>query len=450
MGRFELSSYPLIAAQAMDVNKLRFYFNNCTTDALEPDDKRYVAIDQMEGKPRGLAWADKIARYLEMAREPSTLLITGLRGTGKSTELLKLAQRLGSAGGPHHLVVLIDGSEVLDLANEIDIPDILNAIVHATERKVLADAEGLDPNLALEDGFVKRLWHWMTNANVKLGQINLTPMQQGGLVLETKTNPTLRQQIRETLQQHFTTFIGKVRQELQLLEDRARTAGFQRITVIFDSLEKLQGLSSNWREVLASAERVFGGGAAYLSLPVHVVYTVPPALLNRRTDRIEFMPMVKLFTRTGERHPPGFQAMRELARLRVPDDAIAEMLGPTHEERMDELIAHTGGHPRLLIQMLQWLLLLPEFPATDDDILRLFAEQRERYQAVVTLEDHPWLHKVRRDKKLTLGSSDQLESVDRALTNNVIFRYANADVWYDVHPALPELFAASPQGPDDD
>jgi hypothetical protein len=425
----------------MDESKLKLYYNRCNDDALAPGDRRYVDIDGMHGRGRGASWADGIARRLELSNEPVRLLVTGLRGTGKSTELLKLAQRLGRKDGARHLVVLVDGSEVLDIANEIDIPDILTAIVHATERRVLQQAEGIDPKQALEDGFATRLWAWLTRTELQLGSTNLSPAQQAGLVLEMKTNPTLRQQVRQTLQRHFSTFINDVRQELQLLEERAKAAGHQRITVIFDSLEKLQGLSTNWREVLASAERVFGGGAAYLSLPVHVVYTVPPALLNRKTDRIEFMPMVKLFTRTGERHPAGFQAMRELARLRVPDDAIAEVLGPTHETRMDEIIARSGGHPRLLVQMLQWLLLLPEFPASDDDLARLFGELRERYQAVITREDRAWLYKVQRDKELTIDSAEQLESVDRALTNNVIFRYANADVWYDVHPALPRLTA---------
>ncbi|MEM9457928.1 MAG: hypothetical protein AAGF11_27365 [Myxococcota bacterium] len=166
---------------------------------------------------------------------------------------------------------------------------------------------------------------------------------------------------------------------------------------------------------------------------------MPPALLNRKTERIEFMPMVKLFDRSGHRHEPGFAAMRELMRLRLPNDALAEVLGDGYEQRVEQLITRSGGHPRLLVQMLRWLLVLPEFPASDDDLMRLFAELRERYQAVITLEDLPWLRKVQRDKSLTLDTNQHLESVDRALTNNVIFRYANADIWYDVHPSLPEL-----------
>lgn len=433
----------------MEESQLSFYYDRCSDDALRPGDRRYVDIDAMEGRPRGTSWADRIARGLVLSRKPACTFVTGLRGTGKSTELLKLAAQLGDPQGPHHLVVLIDGSEVLDIANEIDVPDILTAIVHAAERRVLQDAEGADPDHALRDGFVTRLWTWLTRTEIELGNTKLAPAQQAGLVVEMKTNPTLRQQIRKGLQRHFSKFLTDVREELQLLEERARKAGYQRITIIFDSLEKLKGLSTNWREVLASAERVFGGDSTYLSLPVHVVYTVPPALLNRSAVSIEFMPMVKLFSRTGERNAAGFAAMRDLVRLRLPDEALAEILGEHYEQRAEELITRSGGHPRLLVQMLQWLLLLPEFPAAEEDSLRLFAELRERYQAVITNDDLPWLRKVQRDKSLAIDNLHQHESVDRALTNNVIFRYANADVWYDVHPILPDL-SGSPSTEVDD
>ncbi len=426
--------------------ELKLYYNRCSGDALVPGDRRYVDIDAKEGRPRGHSWSERLAKQLELSNEPLRLLVTGLRGTGKSTELLRLKKRLEEFSGIGHLVVLVDADEVVDIANEIDLPDILMAIVNATERAVL-ELEGKDPDEALEDGYAKRLWTWLTRTDVSLDELKLTPDQQIGLVLEMKTRPTLRQRIRSTLAQHFSTFLREVRDELKLLEGRAQAAGRHRITVIFDSLEKLRGLSTNWPEVLHSAERVFGGGAQYLELPVHVVYTVPPALLNRRTDRIDFLPMVKLFHRDGQRHSAGFAAMRELVQLRLPDDALAELLGGVYKPRIDRLIERSGGHPRLLVQMLRALLVAPQLPVEEEDILRLFAEQRERYLAVITHQDIPWLQRIKRDKALTVDSADHLQSIDRALTNNVIFRYANADIWYDLHPALPDLaeIAADPQ-----
>lgn len=418
----------------MDRADLKIYYNRCNDDALRPTDPRYVDIDAMVGRPRGHSWVERLAGELELSDSPKKLLITGLRGTGKSTELLKLEQQLGQRDGANQLIVLVDANAVLDLANEIDVPDILTTIVHATERKVL-EAEGKDPEDALADGgYLRRLWTWLVRTDIELGKFDLGP---AGLVAEMKTRPTLRQRIRATLVEHTSTFRHDVCEELVQLEHRAQQAGYSRITVIFDSLEQLRGLSTNWKDVLKSAEQVFGGGAPHLQLPIHAVYTVPPALLTRRTDDIAVLPMVKLFDRDGSRHHPGFAAMRELVERRIPKEALVEILGKVYEPRIDDLIGFSGGHPRLVVQMLRWLLLVPQLPVSQGDIARLFAELRERYRAVITIEDLPWLRRVHERKEL-LKSADHLEAIDRALTNNVIFRYANADVWYDLHPSLIE------------
>ena len=131
--------------------------------------------------------------------------------------------------------------------------------------------------------------------------------------------------------------------------------------------------------------------------------------------------------------------MRELVERRIPELALADVLGKAYEPRVDELIAYSGGHPRLVVQMLRWLLVLPDLPAQEDDIRRLFAELRVRYQGVITRQDAEWLQRIHRDKRLTVDSPEHLEAVDRALTNNVILRYANADVWYDLHPSLHDF-----------
>ncbi|MEX1365513.1 MAG: hypothetical protein AB1Z98_20465, partial [Nannocystaceae bacterium] len=119
----------------MDHADLKLYYNRCNDDPLRPGDPRYVDIDGMTGRPRGHSWVERLAKQLVLSDKPLRLLVTGLRGTGKSTELLKLDKHLGQTDGPNHLMGLVDADEVIDLANEIDVPDILTAIVHATERR---------------------------------------------------------------------------------------------------------------------------------------------------------------------------------------------------------------------------------------------------------------------------------------------------------------------------
>jgi hypothetical protein len=74
---------------------------------------------------------------------------------------------------------------------------------------------------------------------------------------------------------------------------------------MFDSLEKLRGTSLTWKQVLESAERIFGNGAPYLQLPVHVLYTIPPALTRRMADPVSFLPMVKVRAADGALNEDG-------------------------------------------------------------------------------------------------------------------------------------------------
>ena len=82
-------------------------------------------------------------------------------GSGKSTELRRLAVRLSKQDGAHLLPVLVDAERVIDLANPIDVPEIIAGILECTEAVVL-EKEGKDPAKAMEEGYLTRLWSWLT------------------------------------------------------------------------------------------------------------------------------------------------------------------------------------------------------------------------------------------------------------------------------------------------
>lgn len=69
---------------------------------------------------------------IELSRTPVCQLFTGFRGTGKSTEIQRLAARLSDPKRRNLLTVLIDADGVLDLTVEIDLSDmLLRAAEHA-------------------------------------------------------------------------------------------------------------------------------------------------------------------------------------------------------------------------------------------------------------------------------------------------------------------------------
>jgi hypothetical protein len=221
------------------------------------------------------------------------------------------------------------------------------------------------------------------------------------------------------------------------MQARAEKLDRAGLVVIFDSLEKLRGISSNWEEVLQSAERVFAGGAPYLRLPVHTFYTIPTALVaRRRFEHVHFMPMVKLHLRDGTPFQPGFNAAHEIVIRRVPPDALLEVFGEDFETRVRGMIEWSGGYPRELVRLLQSALSAETLPVSPGALVRLLNEVGDQYRRLIPANAFPWLARVAVDQYMTLDDDGHRQTADAMLTNNAILRYLNDKDWFDLHPAV--------------
>jgi hypothetical protein len=419
----------------MDFVRLKHLYNYCRDEPLAPEDPRNVDFDRLPGQAvRGVAWVDRLAKPIELSDRPTLQLITGLPGSGKSTELRRLEKRLVEKG---FIVARIDSEEIVDLTQSIDVTDIIAIMVDGAE-KAVNEALGKLGVAARSKTYLFRLWQWLSAIEVDPKELE-TGAGPVSLTVEMKVRPTFRQTVRAALTRHFSTFLADARRELESLDRRVKEQGQQGVCVIFDSLEKLRGLERNWIDVLDSAVRVFGAGAPYLRLPVHCLYTVPPALLTKLNVEIEFMPMVKLRDRTGRPVEEGFKALRELVRHRMGDADLEGILGPAFEDVLRRSITRSGGFPREIIRDLRWLMELPDLPARSADLDRLANERAERYRSLVLGNDAEWLAKVAIEKILQLDTEEDRIRADRALQNNVVMRYLNQDAWFDLHPDVREV-----------
>lgn len=448
----------------MDLASRRKFYANCDPDdPIDAADDRFVNLDELRDDtvttagqlefPRGENWVDRLEnQVLLSADKPICKYFTGLRGSGKSTVLRHLAARLKNE--TRLLAVTVDAERVLDLRAEIDIPDIMAALVYETEKSILK-AEDKNTEDALQEGFGSRLWSWWRRTNVDLKTVNLEMENflKGSLVLEMKTRPTLRQQLRDIIGLHFSSFIGEVRDELNNLNERAKKAGFSGLILILDSLEKLQGISSTWEAVLNSAERIFSNGAPYLQLPVHIIYTIPPALALRLRMDVHYLPMIKLQSKTGERYAPGFSAAERLIDLRIPKTFLKSILGENaFAERVEQLIRWSGGYPREIIRLLRDLLEMADddnIPLSDTRFEDVLGHAGEEYRRVVRGSGaFGWLASVAVDQAISLRKPEDHLAADKMLSNNVILRYRNREEWFDLHPAvraMPEIEKAIQQ-----
>jgi hypothetical protein len=426
---------------AMDLKRQRHYYNLCKpSEVLDPDDPRYVQIDELgdaDHRVRGENWVAKLARRVELSEEPATVLLTGLPGSGKSTELRRLALRLNKADGANLLPVVIDAEEAFDLANPIDIPDIILSILHSIDRTLLF-AEGKSGDRTMRESYLERFWNWLKDTDVDIKQGQLAVADPVKLVVELKTRPSLRTRVRQAVASHLSRFLDEACDEILQMQARAEKLGRAGIVVIFDSLEKLRGISSNWEEVLQSAERVFAGGAPYLSrLPVHTFYTIPTALIaRRRFEHVLFMPMIKLHLRDGTPFQPGIEAAREIVIRRVPPEVLREVFGEDFEMRVRAMMEWSGGYPRELVRLLQSALSAETLPLSASALVRLFNEVGDQYRRLIPATAFPWLARVAVDQYMTLDDDHHRQTADAMLSNNVVLRYLNDKDWFDLHPAV--------------
>jgi hypothetical protein len=425
----------------MDFDRRRYLYNRCLPDVpLAPNDDRYIDLDAR--RVRGIDWVARLASVIELSDSPSCQLFTGLPGSGKSTELLRLAARLERADRGNFLTIVIPAEENFDLTAEIDVPDVVLAILAGCERALL-EAEGKDPDVAMESGYFRRLWDWLTRTDVHFKELAFSVAKVGSLSAELRTRPTLRRRFRETIGAHLNKFLAEVRDEFLVMQGRADALGRAGIAVIVDSMEKLRGTSTTWDQVLESAERVFSDGAPHLRLPIHVVYTIPPALVSRKrfTD-VKFIPMIKLHDHPksgGERFQAGYDAAMELLLQRVPARDLAELFGGKTEERTERLIEWSGGYPRELVRLLNVALQSEAIPLSDDDFERLLNEVGSAYRRIIPADAFAWLARVAVERYLTLETADHRETADAMLSNNVVLRYMNNEDWFDVHPSVRRI-----------
>ena len=424
----------------MDFKTRKKYYNRFNPyKALKPDDEMNVDLDAFGDEPvRGYNWTNRLFNKILLSNKPVYQLFTGLPGSGKTTELKRLARKLADPGQCNLLPVYINAEEVIDLSSPIEVTDIISSVIYCTERVVMKE-KGENPDKAMEEGYFKRLCNWLEKTDVNLGKGHLTIPSVGKLVIEMKTRPTLRQEIGKIIAAHFSQFIREARNELEVLENTVKSdLGREGLVIIFDSLEHLRGITSTWDDVLKSAEIVFRGHAPYVQLPVHVIYTIPAAL-DTRIKNIDFFPMIKV--RDIDNHPftPGIEAAFELIRRRAPKEILEALMGPDYKKRADRLILRSGGYPREIIQTMQRIIAQEEHPISANVFEHILSEHANQYRGIVLGEMFEWLAKVSVNKFLTIENEQHRRTADQMLQNQAVQRYLNKDMWFDLHPAVRDI-----------
>jgi hypothetical protein len=403
---------------------------------LEPGDPRYVPLyeSQPDGDPVG-----RLAREIHYSESDSRQFFSGFRGSGKSTQLLRLKKKLDEEG---YRVYYADALEYLNPALPIEIGQLLMLLAGA-----FSDAVQREEGFSLAgESYWTRLKNF-ASANVELDSVELGLFSDvAKLKLAIRDGDSFRQKLQKALtlrpyeidaqvKRFFEDYVKKLR------EIHPGAAG---IVFLFDNLEQLRGSLASEREVIGSVQTLFSTHIERLAIPyVHVVYTVPPWLkLLMSAAPVEILPSITQWKKE-DRSPvgKGNGCLREVIEGRFGQEGFVRFFGD--DARADELVKVCGGNLRDLIQLLrQAILRVGSLPIPEQDIQASIRAVRNHFLPLST-KDALWLAEIAEKRDAVYEDSDPetIARISLYLDSHHVLFLRNGDDWYDVHPLIREYVA---------
>ncbi len=413
-------------------------------DPLLPNDPRCLDLQhfQFDGKEyalHGRDWIKPLRRCIQLHEGESCQLFSGFRGTGKSTELLRLQTQLEKDG---YTVLLIDLFDYHDMEHLLAIEDLV--VILAAAVGDWANKQGLD---SITDEFWEELSSFFkTELALSEVKLKVKPVE---LKFGVRNAAPFWREARNKL---ATSLNGLVRRAHAFIEQKVekiqKANHGNEVVLIFDSLEKLGGSETNFRDTMDSVIRVFSQYPSYLRLPkCHVIYTIPPyaTIMDPQVEEyydcslLKPLPAIKITEKgpDGSIYEPGYAALRSLVDKRVTLD---QLFG-RDTSAIDRLIKFSGGHVRTLIRMMRELLLRygdEPFPLGLTQVNGVIKDFQEKVVLSVRPEGVAMLDSIRKSNSITDVKNGELELLARYMDHHMVLCYQNGDGWFQLHELIKD------------
>ncbi len=328
---------------------------------LPSGDPRYVDCTEVRGNE------DVVAHMFQCITWSDTItsqLFTGHRGCGKSTELLRLCQRLTDA---NYAVIYFDADEIIDI-EDTEYTDVLVAIARQVFEGLVAMGVPLSNDL-LEDIFAWFAEVVYARESVQAAQAALEAelsvksptlpfllaSLMGKITVQLKTGIESKQTIRRRLDPQVSQLIDKINLLLRSGEAALRARSRQGLVVIVDGLDRVMYRTLDDGRRNSHDALFIEHGDQLRACRVHLVYTVPISMFYSPRASVlanvfpdyRILPMIKVHTRNNTPAPDGLAKLREILARRIDLPLIFE------EEGLDALCMASGGHPRILMTLVR-------------------------------------------------------------------------------------------------
>ncbi|MEP6519376.1 ATP-binding protein [Microcoleus vaginatus] len=420
-------------------------FNACNPYyPLPAGDPRYVDCQKVRGDDDITV---DLGRNIQRSQEMTCQLYAGHRGAGKSTELLRLEKHLTEQG---YFVVYFAADEQDINPEDTEYTDILLACT----RHMLETIKDADSKPLLD--WMKNRWNdlkdlALTEVSFETLSLEMQIAQFSKLTANVRTEPSLRQKIREKVNPYTTTLLDALNQFIRDAKKKLPTQ-YSQLAIIADNLDRIVPFSKDGGE-RSNLDEIFLDRSEQLkALDCHVVYTVPISMVhsNRAADLSnnynnapQVLPMIMLRNPSGEVNQAGLAKMKEVIEKRVKQVAPDLSLELETEwfdtrETLEKLCLMSGGHVRNLLLMLQEAINYTEnLPITAKAAQRAITKARNVYSRTADKDDWSILAKVSVSRRILNDAQHRNLLFNRCILE---YRYYDDDEemqnWYDVHPLI--------------
>jgi hypothetical protein len=369
------------------------------------------------------------------------LFISGMRGSGKTSELNKYAAKLDKPDCFFCVTCNIDTD--LNL-NDVEYMDILIFQLESLVKK--ANEKGLE----LDSSIIESLQKWFSE---KVVEINDRLKAEGSSEIEIKMGtPSILSfigitnklkaavsgtkerstQVRNSLKNNFTEFAYKFNQFIEEvnLELQKKNLG-REILFIIDGLEKAMSVEVRRRIILDESNR-------FQRIKANTIFTLPIELMKeqeylKQFSQVVSFPFVKIRKKNNEYIPEAIAAFKEFVYKRI-DKSLFDS-----EDTVEQAIKYGGGSPRELLRILQYANYsvsstdtVIDRKALDKGISRLAGESAK----YITAEE---IEKLRLIKKNISEEKEILfDDVLQCLIEKLIVFEYNNGTYKRVNPVIEE------------
>ena len=381
---------------------------------------------------------------------PVTRLVTGHRGTGKTTELKRVKQRLESGQLRRKIFVSFpEAEEALDL-QDVGAPDVVFHMV----RQLVSDLRDAGFSFGWErfTGFFREFGELLrSEVELKNVEVGAGPVKFGVALKEV---PSARPTLRRLLEGQLPRIYDLINQEI-LARARGflKSRGFEDILLIVDQLDRIPqkvindlGLTNHENLFLDHAGTLRALACdVILTLPIELAYSLRRVNLQTAYGaEILALPVIPVHGRDGAPFDPGMEALRRIVERRAKKAGLE--IGQVFDtpKLLDRFVGLSGGHLRSLFVLLRAALeRCDRLPITAQ--LAELTIRRAANDLSLPLRTRQWqaLEEIHR-AKAPLGKPEDSGLWYELLRGLYVFTYEDADgLWYDWNPLLGEVPAGA-------